>query len=287
MVRVGVGAFVPAADWDAASEDERYRARICAVGCSTHPGVQFSHLSAAAMWQLPNVSRWPTKVHSLLPPGFVYSARVGRTIHVLDYDRSPVVIEGVRVTSLSRTLIDVASSLPLMTALPMIDNAFHVPRRGEARFGWPMSHTNQLTTLELLDEMSGVRGSVKARRAIELGDGLSGSAGETVSRVQFLALGIPLPLLQHPLYDDEGLIGYVDFFWPHLGLAVEFDGYSKYGDTRRWQRDLTIEQIVIEEKRREDRMRAVTNDFGRLTWSDVTDRVTLTAFARKHGLLAR
>jgi len=102
-----------------------------------------------------------------------------------------------------------------------------------------------------------------------------------------LALGYPDPELQVEFVDEEGSIGFVDFFWPELGLIGEFDGRSKYGEQRRYQRNITLEQILVSEKEREDRLRRVSRSFVRLDWAKVSDRRRLAAYLRPHGLVER
>jgi hypothetical protein len=82
---------------------------------------------------------------------------------------------------------------------------------------------------------------------------------ETFSRLVFLEGGLPEPILQHPFYDDEGLIGYVDMWWPSLNVIGEADGLVKYA-TR---------SDVVKEKRREDRLRARGPLVVRWTFEDI------------------
>lgn len=70
---------------------------------------------------------------------------------------------------------------------------------------------------------------------------------ETYSRLALVRAGLPEPMLQVPFYDEEGLIGFTDMYWPDLNVVGEVDGEIKYA-TR---------QDLIAEKRREDRLRAL------------------------------
>ena len=62
-----------------------------------------------------------------------------------------------------------------------------------------------------------------------------------------------------PVYDADGLIGYVDMAWPDLMVIGEADGLLKYQD----RADL------IAEKLREDRLRALGWIVVRWTWDEV------------------
>ena len=62
--------------------------------------------------------------------------------------------------------------------------------------------------------------------------GTSQTILESLSRVRLCDAGLPEPRLQVPIYDEDGLIGYVDMLWEDLGVVGEADGALKYGDER-------------------------------------------------------
>jgi hypothetical protein len=82
---------------------------------------------------------------------------------------------------------------------------------------------------------------------------------ETFSRLALMEGGVPEPILQQPFFDDEGLIGYADMWWPSLNVIGEADGLVKYASRAD----------VIKEKRREDRMRAKGHPVVRWTFEDI------------------
>ncbi|TBN57774.1 hypothetical protein EYE40_10445 [Glaciihabitans arcticus] len=147
-----------------------------------------------------------------------------------------------------------------------------------------MTTVAQSMILTELDELLPYRGAVQARRAIEFSTALSGSPGESLGRVQFHALRLPAPELQVEFFDELGSIGFVDFYWRDLGLIGEFDGVSKYGARRLFQTGLTLRDILMREKAREDRLRRVSRGFVRLGWKLVNDRQALAAELRRYGL---
>jgi hypothetical protein len=97
-------------------------------------------------------------------------------------------------------------------------------------------------------------------------------------------LRFPAPQLQVPFYDEEGFIGYADFYWPELGLIGEFDGAVKYRD-KVYLRGRLPEVVVIDEKRREDRMRRVSSSFARWDWATALDRRLLAQRLTPFGLM--
>jgi Transcriptional regulator, AbiEi antitoxin len=114
-------------------------------------------------------------------------------------------------------------------------------------------------------------GSVKGRTVIRLADGRSDSPGESVTRVQFHRYGIPIPDLQHDVFDDRGaLIGTSDFYWQDCRHLGEFDGKIKYQKLLRAGESPS--DCVFREKRREDAMRADGRGMSRFVWYDVMPR---------------
>jgi hypothetical protein len=73
--------------------------------------------------------------------------------------------------------------------------------------------------------------------------------------------------LQQPFYDAGGLIGYVDFWWPEFGIVGEFDGHGKYLRDE-FTRGRTTAEVVLDEKRRENRLRALGLTVARWEWAD-------------------
>jgi hypothetical protein len=284
LTRLRAGVYLPTADWKKLDPDGRHRARVLAARHTLTFGTQFSHDSAAGLWGLPSIGPWPTVVHTVVPlsSGGRSSGTVRR--HGLGLDPSPSEIDEVIVTSLGRTVIDMACTTGFTRAVAMVDNALRPPEPDEFRGLLNEPPLQQLALLDQLENLEPYRGSTRARRAIEFGSGLSGSVGESLSRVQFLRLGYPPPVLQVPFFDDEGFIGYADFYWPELDAIGEFDGDVKYLGIR-YRRGRLPEEVVLEEKRREDRLRAVVRSFARWDWPTAMDLSRLSRKVRPLGLL--
>jgi len=281
-LRLGSGVYVSTSEWSSLDADERYRARVRAAALRSRPKAQFSHESAAAMWRLPSIGPWPTIAHELTDRGPGGTSRVGIRRHGLGLDPEPQSIDGVTITSLARTVVDVACTTSFVRAVAMLDCAQRTPDPREPRWGLPWATSAEV--FAQLDTLGNYKGSARARRACEFSDALSGSPGESLARVQFRALGLPAPELQVEFFDELGSIGFADFFWRDIGLIGEFDGISKYGARRHFQTGLGLEEIIMREKAREDRMRAVCNGFVRLGWALVSDRRGLASELARHGL---
>ncbi len=120
---------------------------------------------------------------------------------------------------------------------------------------------------EILATMRGMKNIAMARFATSLLDGASESPGESASRLRLHRLGVPAPTLQQEIYDEAGFIGRVDFLWEKFGIVGKYDGRFKYGRSNPAQRP--PEEVLFEEKRREDRLRAAGYIVVRWTTEDL------------------
>jgi hypothetical protein len=100
---------------------------------------------------------------------------------------------------------------------------------------------------------------------------------ESAGRVRIVTSGLPVPELQVELWDDDGFIGRVDGWYDDAAVVLEFDGVVKYLDPHGAR---TPSEVLWQEKRREDRMRAAGARFVRVvhedlgaSWPGVRDRM--------------
>ena len=148
-----------------------------------------------------------------------------------------VEIDGIRVTSVAQTLIDLGRRRPFASNLTSLDAAL---RRG---------NVTKEQLLSLVDAHPHTSGNTRLRRWIEVADPHSESPGESLSRAVMIEHHLPLPRLQDEIWDPRGrLVGRVDFIWPDLGVIGEFDGNVKYG---REMAGRPIEEVIQDERRRE------------------------------------
>jgi len=284
VTRIAPGAYARTADLAALDRDAAFRLRMIALA-QLHPHVQFSHDSAAAMWRLPSLGPWPNLAHVSAPRESGGRSTALFTRHGVGLDPRATSIEGVRVSSLARTLAEMATHRRFARAVAMLDDGLRQHDETEYRYGLAVPGKHEI--VDELDQLGKVPGFARAAHAVQFADGRSGSAGESLSRVQMLALGVDIPELQVSFHDAAGWIGDGDFFWRDRGIVGEFDGDSKYGDARRYARGLTAEEVLIAEKRREDRLRRVVNGVVRWDWSVARDRRALAARLAEHGIVPR
>lgn len=267
LVSIRRGSYACGEQWRALDSASRYRLLVRATCTIAGRPAVISHMSAAVMHGLPTIGAWPTSVHTIDADATGGSHGPLTTRHRHVYPPTVTSIEGLAVTTLRRTLVDVAASQSLLVGVTMIDHALRMA--GERRSA---GHARRavdpaLTKEELYAELELVnprKGRLQAERAIGLADGLAANPGESMSRVRIVELGFQLPALQVHFF-VEGSHYWVDFFWRGIRKIGEFDGKHKY--TRGvvlGSRDPG--DVVWEEKRREDALRRHAHSFTRWDW---------------------
>lgn len=266
LLRLRRGAY----QWpaDAAEDLDRWDLRtphlrlIAGTVPQLHPRAALSHGSAAAVHGLPLFSSMVRTVHVTRDRNGGGVCRPTLRVHgspLRDVDRS--VVGGHVVTCLSRTVVDLARTLPY-------DQAVAVADRGLA-LGAELAEL-----AEHLEQARSWQGATQARRVIAFADARSESVGESFSRVKMVPLRLPPPTLQHEIFDAEGtLIARCDFAWLERRTVGEFDGKVKYGRLRR--QGETVEEAVHREKLREDAVRDQGWQMARWTWDDFATPIVI------------
>jgi hypothetical protein len=180
------------------------------------------------------------------------------------------------VTSVAATVVAMSRMLPFGRAVAVMDKAIHEPRNGAAL-------TTRAELERELAQLGRVPGRAAAGRVLKFATPLSGSAGESISRAGIFLLGFLAPDLQVPHWDRAGLIGYSDFFWPGIRSVGEFDGHGKYlRDEFTGGRPAA--DVVIAEKVREDRLRALGLGVFRWDWPVATSLPALGDLLTLNGI---
>jgi hypothetical protein len=278
--KVATGRYLPEVTWARLDADARYLALIYALGIDGRGAGIYSHLAAAALWRLPMVGQWPAHTEIIVPRGVGGASRVGTRAHSDGVPATLASIDGLRATTLARTVVDVARTQPLATAVAMADFSMRAPSYRDIGV-----RTARTTPADLADELRrhpSARGRRKAALALMLADGRSGSPGESLSRVGMHVLKVPEPILQHRFVDEIGEM-FVDFWWPQFNLIGEFDGMGKYLREDMLNGKSTA-QAVIDEKLREDRLRAFGPRVTRWGWSVAHSWPLLGAKLRSAGV---
>ena len=272
LIRLVKGAYIDRGTWMALKPYRQYRVRVLACA-RLWPATEFSHVSAAALWGLPLPNDTELAIHARRSVDSGGRSGIAIRRHGLGHDPDAAVIDGARVTSLALTMADNAALRDKGVAVSVLD-------AGLARRDGP----SESEVIAVARELGDPRLIARALRAIDFADPRAKSPGESLSRVQIQALGFPDPELQVEIRDDQGLAGIVDFAWLTLGIVGEFDGSVKYGEDREYQFDKTAREVLVDEKRREDRIRRVVRGFARWDWAEARDRSRLAEILEQAGL---
>lgn len=120
-------------------------------------------------------------------------------------------VGGRLATAPAWTAIELARTLWRPRALAMLDTAVRLGACTPAELN------------DALEMQKGRRGIVEVRDIAEYIDGRSESAMESEARLVFIDGGLPPPDLQYEIIDRHGDLWRVDFAWPELRLAAEYD----------------------------------------------------------------
>lgn len=282
------GVYAPSSLWDSADDDARYLLRIKAVVLTRRTQPVLSHYSAARVWGLPILGRWPSEVHIVTPGSGTRGSRNGIVWHRSDLGDDEVVeVDGLLVTSRLRTMVDLARSTGFASAVATLDAGLR------ERYTLPDGRRDRAILKEELVEavaaLGTVRGCRPANVAAAFADGHSGSVGESASRASVHQAGLPAPLLQVHYPRPDGYDDIVDFMWEpqhHVRrrpLLGEFDGKIKY-TRNQFMGGRSIEDVVFEEKVREDRLREPGRDMARWLWEAALSPARLRAKLLAAGL---
>ena len=263
------GAYVPSDD---PRLDDAVACHALAVRAAAHALVAdgvVSHVSAAVLHGLTLWGVRLDRVHLTRNRSYGGRRTALRHVHTAALDDADITeVDGIAVTSVARTLADLARTVPFEQALVVADAALHRHRTTADAFA------------DAVTRATGRRGSPPARRVVAAADIRSESPGETRSRIAIARAGLPPPTLQHEI-PELGIR--TDFYWEEFRTVGEFDGKVKYG--RGLRPGQNPGDAVFVEKRREDAVRDLGRQVARWTWDELdpfdsaADRIR-RAFAR-------
>jgi hypothetical protein len=273
-VRLHRGAYIDATVWQTLDQDDQYRIRAIAATDASPSRPVLSHETAAVIWGVPRIRPLPTRIHVLATSASGSRKEGAFQRHATEvFDIGIVERDGFRITGMARTLVEYCASVPFADAVVALDWAFGADGPIESR---PLFRI-------LVERLAPVRARPRVLRALEFSDPLSGSPGESLSRVVLHQLGFPPPVLQQRFVDRAGLVGLVDFWWPDRAVIGEFDGAAKYLEPR-FAGGRTPSEVLLAEKRRENRLRALGPKIARWDWRAATHPPELRSLLIEAGL---
>ena len=258
IVRIRHGAYCLARVWDSLDQVQRHLLRARVTIRASKTDVVLSHVSAVALhgaptWDLPLDEIHLTRTDRR---GGRREANVAQHRGCLSQG-DVMEGEGIKVTTPTRTCLDLTTVVSLHQAVPVLDHFLHA----------------QATTKSALRagaaQMNLWANTLGTGVAIAAADGRRESVGESRTALMLRGSGIPTPIPQYEIHDERGrLVARVDFAWPELGAFLEFDGRVKYERLRRDGEDVV--DTVLREKKREELICRLTGwRCIRVTWDDL------------------
>jgi len=288
IARIRQGHYASSHEWRDAYVEERQRALAhAATEAATDPPV-VCRATAAAVHGLPLFRIRDDGLAHLLTGDTGSGTGSGSVMRHRDrWDGESMEIDGVRATTLVRTVFDVARTAPLAAGLACADAAIHRVSATDRFHEFDVEKAERFRDelCALIAGHPGARGITKARFVAEFMDPRADSPGESLSRLYLIQSGFDAVGLQVPVTGLTGRHYFVDF--EIQGVLCEFDGAAKYQNPEM-RGGRTIEQIVIDEKRREDDIRAASGKrVIRWTSEDLASRATFLAVLGKNGIHPR
>src|SRR6478752_8778308 len=218
VVNVGRGLYRPA-DWDFELEGA---ARALSAAS---PGAWISHVTAARLrcQVLPPWLADSTELHLSKPKRLPSVRRKGVLGHTLLAEEDEIeVVDGIRISTRSRTWLDLARRLPLRDLVCMGDQIIRIPRMEFEGRAQPFDTLNGLRSLVL--RHPNLQGIVRARAALDLMRVGADSAPESMLRLAMVDAGLPEPDLQLTLRSGDPLSPSADLGYRAHRIAIQYDG---------------------------------------------------------------
>lgn len=189
------------------------------------PGAWISHVTAARLrcQLLPPWLSDSEELHLSKPRALPEVRRKGIVGHtVLTLDDEVETADGIRISTRSRTWLDLARRLTLPELVCMGDELVRIPRFGLEGRSEPFATMDGLRTL--VNRHPNLQGIVRARAALDLMRMGSDSGPETLLRLAMCDAGLPEPELQLPLRPGIQGSPTADLGYRRRRLAVQYDG---------------------------------------------------------------
>jgi hypothetical protein len=211
-----------------------WRGRLRAACLAAAPGAVAAYRGAGALFGLDPIKAGPIEV---TVPHSTETNLVGVITHRsrrLD-ERDRTEIYGIPVTSVPRTLLDLGRFFGPATVEKSLESAIrrglttevavgkYLTERGELLPGWRVIH-------------SVLRSRAPGRPA--------GSAGEVELLRALRRAGVPAPIRQYELRLPGEHVAVLDFAWPDLKFALEYDGYDFHGGRLSHAADLDRQNAI-------------------------------------------
>jgi predicted transcriptional regulator of viral defense system len=236
-----------------------------AAALATTAAAVASHQSAAVIHGLDIIGNPPRDVTLTRTPDRNRSPQPGARLHWAQLPAEHITVRhGMRVTTVARTVIDLATTTEFRAGVVTADSALHQKLVTKAE-------------LELqLGTYKSRPGRQRATDVVAFADGLAESVLESLARVVFRDCGLPSPELQVWVGGAE-VVGRVDFLWRQLRTVAEVDGLMKYANPAR----------AVLQLERDKRLRDAGYEVVHFSWQEVNENPAYVATAIRRAFSRR
>jgi very-short-patch-repair endonuclease len=214
-----------------------WRAQLRAATLAAGPNAVASHRAAAVLWGLDGFDKAPIEITVPMGKGPVPD---GTIVHRTRRPFAPAVVDAIPVTSVERTILDNAWSMPSTIVEQQYESALR----------------KRLTTPTRVAECVvehggfGVRGVNKILRVLDARrpGRPTGSPAETLLLTRMRQAGIEEPVRQYAVELSDETVAVLDFAWPCLCKGVEIDGLAAHASAQSLEYDLIRQNLLFEAK---------------------------------------
>ena len=214
-----------------------------------HVGEYFSHTTAAVLWDLPL---------PLLPDALPHVSVRGRAPRLGGIHGHQIADSLARVVTHPEHGLRVADPATTWAMLGgMLRHPYDLVAAGDAivrtpRIPGPTPRMERdawgtVAELDVALRAGRRRGAAALRDALPRIRAGSASRMETWVRLIIVDAGLPEPVTDHDVFDWRGrFVGCVDLAYPHLRIAIEYEGDQHRTDPRQWQRDIEKHEALAD-----------------------------------------
>jgi hypothetical protein len=276
LIRVYQGLYVRPSYWHTLDKRERYRHIIRSLAV-LHPQWVFCEMTAAALHGINTATR-----HMKLVNIAVCRRNRVRDYGLVRHHDIPniqiEIVDGVRITPLSRTIFDCIRQQEFPDALAIADAALR--DQGMSKDSLKQQMLSQC----------GWRKD-KVLKVLEFATGETENGGESFSLGVMLDGGLAVPTLQEKIINPLNLsqCDRVDFAWHTADgrfIVAELDGRVKYRDPTMYKNG-SLPDTIIAEKEREERIRLVVDEVVRFSFREALERGPLLYKLNRAGVPRR
>lgn len=257
-VRVRYGAYTERFLWSRLDDEGRRALRDRAAVLVCDDDAVLSHASAARRLGLASYDISDELTHVIRREhGRTSRTQAGVTHHQMALPLEQIVdVAGVRVTDPLRTAMDIARDYGFHAGVVTADSALHL---GASKVEL------EARAVALTTEAHGPT----MRAVAEFADAGAETPLESLGRILLASIGVTEVETQYEIWLPNGRLAVVDMYSREHDFVFECDGRIKYRDqVDASGRTRSPDDVVWDEKRREDMLRGLGHGVVRVTWAD-------------------